>query len=157
MESTILCRATAPVHSAVNVRLPAGSESQVRFQGLRLLVVEDYEHSAEILARLLRRAGHYVAVAHDVASAKALLEECPFDLLVSDIGLPDGTGWELMKHARNRYGMAGVALSGYGTEEDIEASAVAGFSEHMVKPVEWRRLSATILRLAPDRSSHSTD
>ena len=112
--------------------------------GLRLLLVEDYDCTAEILGRLLRRAGYYVTIAGDIEAARQFLEECPFDLLISDIGLPDGSGLELMEHVRACHGIPGIAVSGFGAPTDVEASLLAGFSAHMVKPVEWRRLDAAI-------------
>ena len=69
-------------------------------------------------------------------------------MLISDIGLPDGSGLELMEFAHSRYNLNGIAVSGFGAEEDVDASLAAGFAEHMVKPVEWRRLNAAILKFA---------
>ena len=121
----------------------------------RVLLVEDHQHAAEILARLLRRAGYRVEVAHCVGDAKDLLERLDFDLLISDIGLPDGTGLDLMEFVRERSLLPGIALSGYGTEDDVLASLAAGFSEHVIKPVEWKRLDAVIrnVRLRHERGA----
>jgi CheY-like chemotaxis protein len=73
-------------------------------------------------------------------NARAAAAKEPFDLVISDLGLPDGTGVELMRHLRDTYGLRGIALSGYGTEEDLLRSGEAGFIEHLVKPVDFNDL-----------------
>lgn len=113
----------------------------------RLLVVEDHQDTAEILARLLDLSGYEVTVAHTVADALAAATAAPFDLLLSDIGLPDGSGLDLMRQVRDRLGISGIALSGYGMEEDIEKSREAGFVDHIVKPVNVDYLKTTIHRI----------
>lgn len=121
-----------------------GAQDEFAHRNARVLLVEDHQHAAEILARLLRRAGYRVEIAHCLAEARELIERLEFDLLISDIGLPDGTGLDLMAFVRERSLLPGIALSGYGTEEDVAASLAAGFSEHVIKPVEWKRLDAVI-------------
>ena len=69
-----------------------------------------------------------------------------FDVLVSDLGLPDGTGYDLMKQIRHRPEIKGIALSGYGMEEDVRQSSEAGFAEHLVKPVDLAKLRGAIDR-----------
>jgi CheY-like chemotaxis protein len=71
-----------------------------------------------------------------------------FDIVVSDLGLPDGTGYDLMKQIRDRHGIKGVALSGYGMEEDVRRSREAGFLEHIVKPVNVSQLVTVLQRIA---------
>ena len=68
-------------------------------------------------------------------------------MVLSDIGLPDGTGRDLMTYLRECYGLSGIALSGFGTEADTRASLAAGFVEHVVKPVEWNQLAAALQRV----------
>jgi len=114
---------------------------------IRLLVVEDHPITADLMARLLRRAGYAVALAHSVAEAKELARQNRFALVVSDIGLPDGNGRDLMTHLRDQYGLSGIALSGFGTDADALASLEAGFVEHVVKPVEWKQLAAALRRV----------
>ncbi len=113
---------------------------------VRVLLAEDHADTARTLARMLGRAGFAVTVAADVAGALALLRNEAFDILVSDLGLPDGTGHEIMRAARARHGMPGISISGYGMEEDVRQSAEAGFSEHLVKPVSLPRLIEAINR-----------
>jgi CheY-like chemotaxis protein len=71
-----------------------------------------------------------------------------FDLLISDIGLPDGTGLEVMHEVKERYGLKGIALSGFGTDEDVLKSKAAGFEHHVTKPVNFQTLQDIIERLA---------
>ena len=114
----------------------------------RLLLVEDHEDTARVLRRMLVNAGYEVAGAGSVAEARKLCAEADFDLLISDVGLPDGSGHDLVREVRAAKGLTGIALSGFGTEDDIAASLEAGFSEHLTKPVDWERLCSAIERLA---------
>ena len=118
---------------------------------VHLLVVEDHPPTAELIARLLRRAGYAVTLAHSVAEARELARFNRFTLVVSDIGLPDGTGRDLMAHLRDAHGLRGIALSGYGTDADVQASLAAGFVEHVVKPVEWKQLAAALQRVLREK------
>ena len=115
-------------------------------QTLRLLLVEDHADTARTLSRLLRRAGFEVINASDVLSATAIAEREPFDLLVSDLGLPDGSGCDVMKRVREKCGAPGIAMSGYGMTEDLNRSREAGFSEHLIKPINVQELIAAIWR-----------
>jgi PAS domain S-box-containing protein len=111
----------------------------------RILLVEDHLDSAQMLARLLKSGGYAVTTAVAVNQALELASANEFDVLVSDIGLPDGTGYELMQKLNHR--VKGIALSGYGMEEDIRKSQAAGFAEHMVKPISAAALQTAIERL----------
>jgi PAS domain S-box-containing protein len=115
---------------------------------LRLLLVEDNEPTLEVMAALLELAGHDVKPAPDVRTARRLAESHTFDLVVSDLGLPDGNGFDLMRELRDRYGLEGIAVSGFGMEEDLRRSREAGFREHLVKPVDVDKLKAAIARAA---------
>ncbi|MDB5353998.1 MAG: sensor hybrid histidine kinase [Phycisphaerales bacterium] len=116
----------------------------------RVLVVDDHSDSARALSRLLGNAGYEVRVAHDVATALRLAAEKPFDLLVSDITLPDGTGLDLIRTLRRATPVKGIAVSGHSSEEAIRSSRAAGFSIHMVKPVDFTELRKTLDTLAAD-------
>ncbi|HSH39311.1 MAG TPA: ATP-binding protein, partial [Chthoniobacterales bacterium] len=111
---------------------------------LRLLVVEDHESTLQVLSRLLTRAGHSVVTAGTLGDALAAAKEGEFDLVISDLGLPDGTGNELMEILRARHQLRGIALSGYGMEEDIARSRQAGFSTHLTKPVDFPQLQRAL-------------
>jgi CheY-like chemotaxis protein len=90
---------------------------------------------------VLTEDGHDVMTAGDVATALELADQRAFDLLVSDLGLPDGSGHDLMRELRRReYEFPGIALSGYGQEEDILNSHLAGFAAHLTKPASRERL-----------------
>jgi PAS domain S-box-containing protein len=111
---------------------------------LRLLVVEDHRATREVLKRLLNRSGHYVAATESVATALAAAAVEQFDAVISDLGLPDGTGNELMMQLRERHGLRGIALSGYGMEKDTERSRESGFVAHLIKPVDFNQLRRTL-------------
>jgi PAS domain S-box-containing protein len=121
-------------------------------RALEILLVEDHEDTARVLRRILENSGYTVALAHTVATARALAGERHFDLLISDVGLPDGTGLELMQYLQSAHQLAGIALSGFGTEEDVVASKAAGFAEHLVKPIDWSRLKESIDHLTSSSS-----
>jgi len=127
-----------------------GSSNAERASGdsLRILVVEDHQDTAAMLARLLGVTGYQVTVANSAASALETAARQPFDLVVSDIGLPDSTGYDLMRGLRARHEIKGIAMSGYGMEEDIRKSLDAGFTEHLVKPVNLLSLEQAIRRIA---------
>ena len=93
------------------------------------------------MARLLRGLGHAVTTANSIASAYEAFEAGEFDLIVSDIGLPDGSGLELMRRVVALRGrVPAIALTGYGMEEDIQRSREAGFTAHMTKPIDFTKL-----------------
>lgn len=111
---------------------------------LRVLVVEDHEETLAAMSRLLERDGHRVYRANSVNQAiqQAAANEC--NLVISDLGLPDGTGFELMEEIHRRYGWPGIALSGYGMAADLRRSAECGFAVHLVKPVDFSQLRAAM-------------
>jgi CheY-like chemotaxis protein len=114
---------------------------------MRLLLVEDDESSLLTLSRLLSRDGHKIVAVPSVALALAAAAKQPFDLVISDIGLPDGTGVEMMEKLRAQHGLCGIALSGYGMEEDVARTRKAGFLAHLIKPIhiaELRRVLASL-------------
>jgi signal transduction histidine kinase len=123
---------------------PPTAPSKASRRALRILLVDDHPDTTAALERLLTRRGHTVAAAHDMRSAMEAAERGQFDLLVSDVGLPDGSGPELMTHLRAKSGIRGIAISGFGMNGDVEKSINAGFSEHLVKPVSLERLEAAI-------------
>ena len=101
----------------------------------RILLVEDHSSTVDALTQLLERRKYQVVVAKCLAEARALSSQEKFDLLISDIGLPDGNGYELMNEMRGRNGLVGIALTGYGMEEDLDRSRQAGFFTQLTKPV----------------------
>ncbi len=119
---------------------------------LRILLVEDHADTAEAMAELLRGQGHQVLVAGSVAQGLAAADSRGgaqgLDLLLSDLGLPDGSGLDLMRELAQRYGMRGIALSGYGMEEDVRKSMDAGFEKHLTKPVSLQALRSVLQEVA---------
>ena len=117
-------------------------------RSLRILLVEDHADTSETMARLLTTMGHQVTEAGTVAAALAAVEAAAFDVVVSDLGLPDGDGYDLMRALRRRRETPGIALSGYGRDEDIERGREAGFDVHLTKPVSLPALRAAIAQVA---------
>jgi len=117
-------------------------------RSVRLLLVEDHEDTNQSLTRMLRRRGYEVHPANDIRSALDIATRKQFDVLVSDIGLPDGSGIDLLKALRAKRDVFGIALSGYGMEEDIRRSGEAGFSHHLVKPVDLNKLDSIIQEMS---------
>ncbi|MEA3186469.1 MAG: two-component system, chemotaxis family, CheB/CheR fusion protein [Chthoniobacter sp.] len=117
----------------------------------KILLVDDHEDTCIGMKMLLDRRGYRVKTANSVAQALELAGREEFELLISDLGLPDGTGFELMEKIRALgSGVRGVALSGFGMESDIEHSQRAGFSDHLIKPVNIERLDAILRKMFPD-------
>jgi signal transduction histidine kinase/CheY-like chemotaxis protein len=112
-----------------------------------VLVVDDHVDTCTGMKMMLERRGYRVTVAHsaDQAVEKTLHEE--FDLVISDIGLPDRSGYELMMELSATKGLRGIALSGFGMENDVSRARAAGFSEHLTKPINFDRLEESIQNL----------
>jgi two-component system CheB/CheR fusion protein len=116
-------------------------------RALRLLVVEDHDDTAELLAELLGQRGHSVRVARSVSEALELVQAEVFDVVLSDVGLPDASGYDLMEKLRGS-SIKGIVMTGWGRQLDIERGRAAGFSAHLTKPVSLRRLEETLAQLA---------
>ena len=139
-----LAETVVPVVTGPAVPAPTASP-----RVLRILLVEDHGDTSRTLARLLKSLGHEVRIAGDLKRALELSRQWEFDLLLSDLGLPDGNGRDLMRQLRStRPRIPGIAISGFGTEEDIRQSLAAGFEEHLVKPLNIADLRAAIQRIA---------
>jgi CheY-like chemotaxis protein len=117
-----------------------------------ILLIEDHADTAEAMADLLRELGYRITVAASVATGLAAAERAQqdrdgtrIDLVLSDLGLPDGNGHDLMRSLSSRYGLRGIALSGYGMDEDIQKSREAGFQKHITKPVSLQALQSALL------------
>jgi signal transduction histidine kinase len=110
----------------------------------RILLVEDHQPSARTLAHLLTRRKYRVVAANCIAEARAAADLEDFDILISDIGLPDGSGYDLMEELCNRRPLVGIALSGYGMEADISRSQAVGFATHLIKPVDVEALDRAL-------------
>ena len=112
----------------------------------RILLVEDHEDTAAALARLLECSGCRVKVASSAAEALGFAADECFDLIVCDIGLPEISGRELMRELRQRYGLRGIALTGFA-HDDIKTGGETGFEEYLVKPIDVAQLVGAIRRV----------
>ena len=119
-------------------------------RALSILLVDDHVDSLELLARLLRRCGHRVATARRVDEAVRAIGRERFDILVSDIGLPDGCGTDIMRAIKAEQGTPGVALTGHGEEHYIAACAEAGFAARLLKPVVFKQLVEAMETVLPE-------
>jgi CheY-like chemotaxis protein len=119
---------------------------------IRILLVDDHVDTLKVLRRILESDGHSVTSAASVREATGAAENGEFDLLISDIGLPDGTGMDVVRCVRARYPkMPAIAMTGFGMEQDIRSSEQAGFTMHLTKPVDVNSLEASIRMLTSSR------
>jgi CheY-like chemotaxis protein/anti-sigma regulatory factor (Ser/Thr protein kinase) len=112
-------------------------------QPMRILLVEDHEDTNRALTSLLRRRGYHVQSALTFQSALELSAKEQFDVLISDLGLPDGSGIDLIQKLASKPPL-GIALTGFGMEQDIRKSREVGFQHHLVKPIDLNKLDALI-------------
>lgn len=126
---------------------PRVLDTQTAPTGLRVLLVDDHPDTCAALERLLTLRGHRVTAAHNMREALVSAARDSFDLLISDVGLPDGNGMDLLRTVRIQQPIRGIAISGFGMDADIGKSLEAGFSEHLVKPVKLEKLEAAIARV----------
>lgn len=113
----------------------------------RILVVEDHESTARVLEHLLQRHGHQVWTAFSYQQALELALTHPVEVLVCDLGLPDGNGFDLLKAIQAEKSLKSIVLSGCGTAEDLGKTKAAGFDAHLVKPLDVTLLEQTMARL----------
>jgi CheY-like chemotaxis protein len=136
--------ATSPESAETRAIPPPPAAPRTTPQMLRILLVEDDGPTLKIMTRLLGKSPYSVKTASTFASALEIATSGNFDLIISDIGLPDGSGLDLMRQIRDRYAARGIAMSGYGMEEDIRKSREAGFLAHLTKPVDFQELQVAI-------------
>ena len=127
------------------IQVPAKVETS---DAIRVLVVDDHEDTLRVLRRLLQAVGYRLATAGSAVAALNYLANNEVDVLVSDIGLPDGTGHELVQKAKRIQNVPAIAISGYGSAADIQKSRDAGFYAHLTKPLDFDLLHATIQKAA---------
>jgi len=130
-------RAAVQITPAVSPKLP-------EHQAMRILLVEDHEDSNRSLTNLLRRRGYHVQSALNFQSALDLGTKHEFDVLISDLALPDGNGTDLMQTLHSTRPLLGIALTGFGMEDDIRKCREAGFQHHLVKPIDLNKLDLLI-------------
>ena len=146
---TVALTTVLPFSSAEASHAKKLQQSQSSSRPLRLLVIEDHDPTMAVLARLLRSDGYDVLSACTVAGALSLASTNCVDLVISDLGLPDGCGLDLMRQLSQKYGLQGIALSGYGMPEDRASTQQAGFVAHLVKPINFEQLRLALQQIAP--------
>ncbi|MEY2519989.1 MAG: hypothetical protein QOF24_1748 [Verrucomicrobiota bacterium] len=156
--AAIATPATVPIDGGK--KAPKGEQAQeepAKGPGPRVLVVDDHLDTCTGMKMMLERRGYRVTVAHTADQAVAKTKRQEFDLVISDIGLPDRSGYELMQELSTTKGLRGIALSGFGMENDVSRARAAGFSEHLTKPINFDRLEESIqsLLLEPEPASRS--
>ena len=123
---------------------------------MKMLVVDDNEDTCAMLKLLLHASGFEVRTAGSVSEALKAFADEPFDVLLSDIGLPDGSGWDLLRALRQRASPPfAIAMSGFGMPLDLDSSAEVGFRVHLVKPIDWPDLKR-VLDQASDEIASET-
>lgn len=152
------CGATFRIEMPLETAVPpsgksAGSASRAATVavGRRILLVEDHDQTRATMLQILQRRGHFVEGVSTTAAAREKAANGDFDLVISDLGLPDGDGHRLMVDL-DGYGLPGIALSGYGMEHDLARSRQSGFFAHLTKPVDIHALESAIAA-APRRSA----
>ena len=128
----------------------ADKDASRRTTPLRILAVENHPDTREVLTALLESLGYVVIVAASMRAALAMAEGSHCDVLISDIDLPDGNGWELLSHLQLPRPMYAIAMSGYGTSSDHNRSKAAGFRHHLVKPMGLERLEPILVEAAKE-------
>jgi len=130
-----------------------------RKKSLHILVVENHQDTLDAMKMFLDLRGHITETAGTMKAALDAAADNAFDLVITDIGLPDGDGWELMRQLRERGPVRAVAMSGYGWKEDLEKSRAAGFEAHLLKPLKIAELENVLRKMeqsagaaAPKRS-----
>ncbi|SDE07840.1 hypothetical protein SAMN05421548_13220 [Paraburkholderia lycopersici] len=147
---TIVLPTAAPGEGAATI---AELRGPLQAGALNILLIEDHEDTAEVMSQLMRAGGHEVAVAGSVADALALTAGSAFDLVVSDIGLPDGSGIDFIRAFRVQSTVPAIALTGFGTDDDVRRSVEAGFTAHLTKPVNFEQLERLIEEAVAGRAA----
>ena len=115
---------------------------------LRILVVEDHSDTLQALSRLLSHFGHEISLADTAQSALNTIDSKEFDVVLCDIALPDGNGYDVVAQAKRKRPVKAVALTGFSASEDIERGKEAGFDFHLAKPVDFHELRAVLGQIA---------
>ena len=141
-----------PLSPATHAPSPVAAmpERRAMAAALNILLVDDHVDTLRAMSRLLTRLRHRVATASCVSDALDVASTDVFDVLISDIGLPDGTGLELMRELLKRRpnkSIKGIAVTGYGNVSDFEQTRAAGFVAHLVKPIDFTQLEALLVHV----------
>jgi CheY-like chemotaxis protein len=134
-------------HGTATTSPPAQGQTASGQPRRTILVVDDHHDTLRSMSLLLTRLGYQVLAAENMTDALRIATEEEFDILLSDIGLPDGSGLELIKRIRETRSVPALALSGFGMDDDLQRSLDAGFADHLTKPVSLDRLQSAIAGL----------
>lgn len=118
---------------------------------MRILVVEDNADTRRVMVLFLQQLGHVVSTARGMHEGLETLSASPFDVLISDIGLPDGNGWDLLTSINNASSIYSIAMSGFGLNADRARSEAVGYRHHLIKPFDPDRLSGMLDQAARER------
>ncbi|WP_052574054.1 ATP-binding protein [Haloferula sp. BvORR071] len=135
-----------PLAQSKSLSAPTAPTTEMRadLTGTRILIVDDHADTLEVFTMILESMGLVVSTALDGKHALEMARRKSFDLLVSDLGLPDMSGYELVERIHQIQKLPAIAQSGYGMPSDIEKSRNAGFNAHLIKPVAIPTLIETI-------------
>jgi DNA-binding NtrC family response regulator len=137
------------------ISLPTNGPRKTSGQCRHVLLVEDHEPTRLALAQLLLHRRFKVASAASLAQARLLMKQTKdFELLISDLDLPDGSGYDLMNEFQKKFAAKGIVVTGHGTEEDVAHSQSLGFTAHLTKPVRIESLESA-LTAALRESAHN--
>jgi hypothetical protein len=117
-------------------------------KSLRILVVEDHSDTLQALSRLLSHFGHDISTADGARSALDMIKSKEFDVVLCDIALPDGNGYDVIMEAKRKGAVKTVAISGYAARDDVERGRKAGFDFHLAKPVDFHELRSVLGQIA---------
>jgi CheY-like chemotaxis protein len=146
------------LHTPVEDQSAAGEKGERAARGLHVLIVEDSPDTLEMLHKALKARGYETTLCDSAAEALSVASTETFDLLISDIGMPEIDGYELIRRVRQLAHLSNVpaiALSGYATEGDIKDALAAGFDAHVAKPVEPSQLAAEMERVLQSKQDKS--
>ena len=117
-------------------------------KSLRILVVEDHSDTLQALSRLLNHFGHDISTADNARNALDMIKAKEFDVVLCDIALPDGNGYDVVVEAKRKGAVKAVAISGFGARDDIERGKKAGFDFYLAKPVDFHELRSVLGQIA---------
>jgi CheY-like chemotaxis protein len=120
---------------------------------MRILLVENHADTLRWLTLYLEDLGHTVVTARTVEEARAVWQTCSCEVLISDIGLPDGTGWELLEDIRDSRPVFAIAMSGFGMNADNARSRQVGYRHHLLKPFKTAELDKLLMEAAAQQTA----
>ena len=131
----------------------APRDSSASGPALRIFIVENHDDTRFLLGLLLEQLGHTVMSVATMQEALRTIPDASCDVLISDVGLPDGNGWELLRQLGSRRPQYAIAMSGFGMSSDRERSRSVGYRHHLLKPIEPNQLE-TLLAEATAEIQH---